>query len=586
MREPKCMNVGFDPDVFHRTGKRLLELEQRRSRRSRQSVPRHSSRDNRDPLPGGAGGSHYRSSNGPSYDHHYRDRSHDRGYGGGKRSSSSHAGPSHGAPPANTASALAIYPAPLPPYVPLPPSSASSAPPQHDPTPFFFDYGSQSPYWPQSTPPGPTGPRWTLPPTRSPSSRLIPPKRLSYFEDNIVNSKRAKTDHTPVNPASTDGVSRPTTPSAAPLASSSSGQPSSTIPALAPIHNATTTSITPSPHGSQPAPSHALSRSNTSLVSGFPSHLSNPLIPVPQVHRLKVTVPIFPDNLVVALPSEPTKADLMALVPRGFNPPPSLQDLNDSDRVDIIPGPLPTVNHNGVPSPPSLKVLHDNVTQSYALQLNLGRCDPLPDGTPLPPVVQYSTPPEPLRSHWIIDSGATCSCTPYIEYFTSYEPCALVITVGNGATLPVLGYGPLSLNVTLLGNSFAKPPTQTSPSAITFSFALHCPLLAFNLLSVRHAISDSYQIIFPSPSMCHLLTPTNSCVEASANSMGLFSFHATPGSLKPVNFDKPGASTHKPVKPQHVVAANLLQHFRSFLDSVLAFQPSDGLLNDQSHIYA
>ncbi|CAK5112485.1 unnamed protein product, partial [Aphanomyces euteiches] len=65
MREPKCMNVGFDPDVFHRTGKRLLELEQRRSRRSRQSVPRHSSRDNRDPLPGGAGGSHYRSSNVP-----------------------------------------------------------------------------------------------------------------------------------------------------------------------------------------------------------------------------------------------------------------------------------------------------------------------------------------------------------------------------------------------------------------------------------------------------------------------------------------------------------------------------------------
>ncbi|KAF0721498.1 hypothetical protein Ae201684_019113, partial [Aphanomyces euteiches] len=585
MREPKCMNFGFDPDVFHRTDKRLLGHEQRRSRRSRQSVPRHSSRDNRDPPPGGAGGSHYRSSNGPSYDHHYRDRSHDRGYGGGKRSSSSHAGPSHGAPPANTASALATYPAPLPSYVPLPSSSASSAPPQQDSTPFFFDSGPRSPYWPQSTPPGPTDPRWTLPPTRSPSSRLIPPKRLSDFEETIVNSKRAKTDHSPVNHASTDGVSRPTTPSAAPLASSSSGQPSSTIPALAPIPNATTTSIPPSPHVSQPASSNTPSLPDTSLVSGFPSHLSNPLIPVPQVHRLKVTVTIFPDNLVVALPSEPTKADLMALVPRGFNPPPSLQALNDSDRVDIIPGPLPTVNLNGAPSPPSLNVLHDNATQSYALQLNLGRCDPRPDGAPLPPVVKYSTPPDPLRSHWIIDSGATCSCTPYIEYFTSYEPCALVIIVDNGATLPVLGYDPLSLNVTLLGNSFAKPPTQTS-SAITFSFGLHCPHLAFNLLSVRHAISDSYQIIFPSPSMCHLLTPTNSCVEASANSMGLFSFHATPGSLKPVNFDKPGISTHKPVKPQHVVAANLLQHYRSFLDSVLAFQPSDGLLNDQSHIYA
>ncbi|CAK4503799.1 unnamed protein product, partial [Aphanomyces euteiches] len=104
----------------------------------------------------------------------------------------------------------------------------------------------------------------------------------------------------------------------------------------------------------------------------------------------------------------------MALVPRGFNPPPSLQALNDSDRVDIIPGPLPTVNLNGAPSPPSLNVLHDNATQSYALQLNLGRCDPRPDGAPLPPVVKYSTPPDPLRSHWIIDSGATCSCTPYI----------------------------------------------------------------------------------------------------------------------------------------------------------------------------
>ncbi|KAG9408356.1 hypothetical protein AC1031_021597 [Aphanomyces cochlioides] len=146
MREPKCMNVGFDPDIFHRPGKRLLEQEQRRSRRSRQSVPRHTSRDNRDPPPGGAGGSYHHSSNGPSDDRYYRDRSHDRGYGGGKRSSSSHAGPSHGAPPANTASALTTYPAPLPPYVPLPPSSASSAPSQQDPTPSFFDSGPQSPY--------------------------------------------------------------------------------------------------------------------------------------------------------------------------------------------------------------------------------------------------------------------------------------------------------------------------------------------------------------------------------------------------------------------------------------------------------
>ncbi|CAK4559154.1 unnamed protein product [Aphanomyces euteiches] len=229
MREPKCTNVGFDPDIFHRTGKRLLEQEQRRSRRSRQSAPRSTPRDNRDPPPGGAGGSYYLSSHDPSgnryyrdrghdpssnryyrdrghdpssnryyrdrghdpsSNRYYRDRSHDRGYGCGKCSSSSHAGDSHGAPPANTASALATYPAPLPPYVPSPASSAPFALPQQDPTPSFFDSGSQSPYWPQSTPLGLTNSRWTLSPASSTSSRLIPPKRRSDFEGNIFNKAR------------------------------------------------------------------------------------------------------------------------------------------------------------------------------------------------------------------------------------------------------------------------------------------------------------------------------------------------------------------------------------------------------------
>ncbi|KAF0742661.1 hypothetical protein Ae201684P_000236 [Aphanomyces euteiches] len=50
--------------------------------------------------------------------------------------------------------------------------------------------------------------------------------------------------------------------------------------------------------------------------------------------------------------------------------------------------------------------------------------------------------------------------------------------------------------------------------------------------------------------------------------MGLYSFHATPGTLKSVNIDTPGVCTHKPVKPQYVVAANLLQtNFKDVLDN-------------------
>ncbi|ETV82251.1 hypothetical protein H257_04951 [Aphanomyces astaci] len=52
-----------------------------------------------------------------------------------------------------------------------------------------------------------------------------------------------------------------------------------------------------------------------------------------------------------------------------------------------------------------------------------------------------------LQEHLIVDSGASASCIPNRDYFSKYVPCALYLTVGNGAHLPVLGYGPITLAV-------------------------------------------------------------------------------------------------------------------------------------------
>ncbi|KAH9150169.1 hypothetical protein AeRB84_006947, partial [Aphanomyces euteiches] len=477
------MRPGFPPNIFQREGQRALD-------RIRNQVPRShhpsNTRPRRDPPPpGGSSGSYNRSSsNHPSsgsHDSSNRPYYQDRGNGGRSKPSSN----SDGNPPTSTTSTMAVYPARLPAYLPLPP------PPKSSNSPPIFDADEYNPHWENAIPDSNLDPRWLEPSAKThsrptPPPRL-PPKRMSEFEDTILQSKRSRLDHTEyVNDhPHEDDVSPPTTPPSSPPP----------VPTPAPTHPSAFSTpalrITAPPSASSSAP----------ICQSFL------LLHLHLLILLSVTIPVFPVDLVSKLPSRPTKADLMALVDHGFSPPADLLRLHDSDNVTIVPGPLPTFSADGVAAAPPLNILHDKTTNSYALQLHLGRCDPLSDGTPLPATVHYPKPPNPLRSHWIVDSGATCSCTPHIEYFTSYQPCSLSITVGDGATLPVKGYGPLSLNVTIQGNPLAIPPTSTTYAAITFSFGLHCPHLAFNLLSVRHAISDNYTISFPDRSMCHIRTP-------------------------------------------------------------------------------
>ncbi|KAH9096410.1 hypothetical protein LEN26_017499 [Aphanomyces euteiches] len=81
--------------------------------------------------------------------------------------------------------------------------------------------------------------------------------------------------------------------------------------------------------------------------------------------------------------------------------------------------------------------------------------------------------------------------------------------------------------------------------------------------------------------MCHIRTPANACVEAPVNTMGLFSFPASPSSPKSINYDIPPAdSKHKPVAPRSAVAAALQEQYNQFLASISSFHSKD-----QSHIH-
>ncbi|RHY20120.1 hypothetical protein DYB37_013427 [Aphanomyces astaci] len=109
-----------------------------------------------------------------------------------------------------------------------------------------------------------------------------------------------------------------------------------------------------------------------------------------------------------------------------------------------------------------------------------------------------------LREHWIVDSGASTSCTPNRDYFSRYVPCALSLTAGNGATLPVVGYGAISK---LVGMSSRDQ---------------------FNLFSVRQASDDNITFRFPARDMCEIITYSGDVLNASNNAIGIYSFPAQP----------------------------------------------------------
>ncbi|CAK4465511.1 unnamed protein product, partial [Aphanomyces euteiches] len=230
--------------------------------------------------------------------------------GGSSKSSSN----SDGNPPTSTTSAMAVYPARLPAYLPLPP------PPKSCNSPSIFDADKYNPHWENAIPDSHLDPRWLEPSAKThscptPPPRL-PPKRMSEFEDTILQSKRSRLDHTEyVNDhPHEDDVSPPTTPpsSPPPVPTPTLTHPSAfSTPALR---------ITAPPSASSSAPICQVTTPNsdgslaTKVVPAAALPSLDPLVPPKPISCLSVTIPVFPVDLVSKLPSRPTKADLMALV--------------------------------------------------------------------------------------------------------------------------------------------------------------------------------------------------------------------------------------------------------------------------------
>lgn len=139
-----------------------------------------------------------------------------------------------------------------------------------------------------------------------------------------------------------------------------------------------------------------------------------------------------------------------------------------------------------------------------------------------------------VRSDWIVDSGATATCTPNKSFFraSAYTPCNMTLTVGNGGQLPVLGYGPLDITVqTRTPTCVASRPMI--PQLLSLPFALHCPALQFNLLSVRHSTAAGYKLNFDNPEHCLIDLGTSHYFRAPVNTVGLYSFVGNPPSTEP-----------------------------------------------------
>ncbi|KAF0745188.1 hypothetical protein AaE_008416, partial [Aphanomyces astaci] len=80
-----------------------------------------------------------------------------------------------------------------------------------------------------------------------------------------------------------------------------------------------------------------------------------------------------------------------------------------------------------------------------------------------------------LSNEWIIDSGATASCTPHRRYFidSAFVDKTFTLAVGDGGKLPVLGYGPIDLGVTThSGETSANLNAHHEPLSLPFSVTL------------------------------------------------------------------------------------------------------------------
>ncbi|RQM20378.1 hypothetical protein B5M09_005785, partial [Aphanomyces astaci] len=185
---------------------------------------------------------------------------------------------------------------------------------------------------------------------------------------------------------------------------------------------------------------------------------------------------------------------------------------------------LPPHCVDGVRPHPLFQVIKGNGI--FALHADLRYCANDAGDPPLPQSVTYGPTNFPaLREHWIVDSGASTSCTPNRDYFSRYVPCALSLTVGNGARLPVVCYGAISM---LVDMSSRDQVDDIRPCTLRLNFGLNCPELQFNLFSVRQASDDDITVRFPARDVCEITTSFGDVLNAPNNAMGLYSFPSQP----------------------------------------------------------
>ncbi|ETV71257.1 hypothetical protein H257_13395 [Aphanomyces astaci] len=173
-------------------------------------------------------------------------------------------------------------------------------------------------------------------------------------------------------------------------------------------------------------------------------------------------LPLYSPRPLFQIPANPTKVDLPLFPTSAFS----------ATRSDIITAAsetpikvvlqLPPRCVDGVrPHPPFQVVGRQGI---FALHADLRYCESDPGDPPLPmPVTYRPNDFSALRQHWIVDS------------------------VGNGAQLPVLGYGPITLAVDMSSRGQAD---DIRPCVLRLTFGLHCPELQFNLFSVRQATDE------------------------------------------------------------------------------------------------
>ncbi|RHY73846.1 hypothetical protein DYB30_013164, partial [Aphanomyces astaci] len=198
--------------------------------------------------------------------------------------------------------------------------------------------------------------------------------------------------------------------------------------------------------------------------------------------------------------SLPTKVDLPLFPPSAFLAARSDVITAASETPIKVVLQLPPRCVDGVRPHPPFQVIKGNGI--FALHADLRYCANDAGDPPLPQSVTYGPANFPaLREHWIVDSGASTSCTPNRDYFSRYIPCALSLTVGNGARLPVVGYGAISM---LVDMSSRDQVDDIRPCTLRLNFGLHCPELQFNLFSVRQASDDDITVRFPARDVCEI----------------------------------------------------------------------------------